>query len=105
MKKIALVISCFVLFWACQHSGIKQTKEIIVYGSDNCDHCVVFKAKLDSVGFNYDFRDVEFNERMSDEMVFKVRRSGINGGFSYPVLDVEGKILVAPELSEVLELM
>ena len=105
MKQAGLISICLILFWGCQQPGIKQTKQIIVYGSDNCDHCVVFKAKLDSVGFEYVFRDVEFNQMMNDEMVYKVRRSGVNGGFSYPVLDVEGKILVAPEITEVLELM
>ena len=97
----------FIATWllACQGTGIKQTKDIIVYGSDNCDHCVEFKAKLDSIGFEYDFRDVEFDQMMAHEMTYKVRRSGVSGGFSYPVIDVEGKILVAPELQEVLQLM
>ena len=99
-----LVMLSIILVWGCG-SGLAQTKDIIVYGSDNCDHCVNFKAKLDSIGFEYDFRDVEFNQAMAHEMTYKVRRSDVNGGFSYPVIDVEGKILVAPELEEVLELM
>ena len=105
MKPIFHLLCIISLIFACQGSGIKQTKDIIVYGSDNCDHCVEFKAKLDSVGFEYDFRDVEFDQMMAHEMTYKVRRSGVSGGFSYPVIDVEGKILVAPELEEVLQLM
>ena len=104
MKKVAYLLVLWLLVLACQ-GGIKQTKEIIVYGSDNCHHCVDFKAQLDSVGFTYDFRDVEFNEFMNNEMVSKVRASGVQGGFKYPVIDVEGKILVAPKLGQVLELM
>ena len=92
------------LLWGC-NQGVKQTKDIIVYGSDNCEHCVVFKAKLDSIGYTYEFRDVEFDRANSDEMVFKVRRKGISGGFKYPVIDIQGTVLVAPELEEVLELM
>lgn len=105
MQKAVVVILGMLLFWACQSSGIKQTKDIIVYGSDNCHHCVDFKAKLDSVKFTYDFKDVEFNEFMHNEMVSKVRGARIMGQINYPVIDVEGKILVAPELREVIELM
>lgn len=105
MQKLAVVVASMLLLWACQSSGINQTKDILVYGSDNCDHCVDFKAKLDSVGFTYGFKDVEFSETLTNEMVQKVRTAGIMGQFSYPVIDVEGKILVAPELEEVIELM
>ena len=104
MKRIFYLLICLTVFFACQTS-IKQTKEIIVYGSDNCEHCVDFKAKLDSVGFAYDFRDVEFNEFMNNEMVSKVRASGVQGGFKYPVVDIEGKILIAPELQAVVDMM
>ena len=104
MKKITFLSICLILFLSCQ-STLKQTKQIIVYGSDNCEHCVNFKTKLDSVGFSYDFRDVEFNEAMNNEMFRKVRASGVQGGFRYPVVDVEGKILIAPELQAVLDLM
>ena len=104
MKKVIYILVPFVLLLACQNKQ-EQTKKIIVYGSDNCHHCVDFKAQLDSVGFTYDFRDVEFNEMMNNEMVSKVRASGVQGGFKYPVIDIEGNILVAPELQEVLDLM
>jgi len=80
-------------------------KLIIVYGSNNCDHCLDFKAQLDSIGFSYDFRDVEFNDAMNREMYYKVQRARIVGRINYPVIDVEGKIMVAPKLSEVIGLM
>ncbi|GJM30361.1 MAG: hypothetical protein DHS20C17_29960 [Cyclobacteriaceae bacterium] len=105
MKRLTPIFFILLLIGACQGSGVKQSKSIIVYGSNNCDHCVEFKAKLDSVMFEYEFIDVEFNESMQNEMVQKVRNSGVSGGFKYPVIDVEGKILVAPELNELLELM
>jgi glutaredoxin len=104
MKSTIHVLVGLLLCLACQ-SGINQTKEIIVYGSDNCNHCVNFKVKLDSVGFSYDFRDVEFNEIMNNEMVRKVRASGVQGGFKYPVVDIEGTILIAPEIQTVLDAM
>lgn len=105
MQKFTLLVFGVLLLWACQNSGTIQTKDIIVYGSDNCDHCVVFKAKLDSAGFTYGFKDVEFSEALTNEMVQKVRAAGIMGQINYPVIDVEGKILVAPELVEVIKLM
>ena len=104
MKQTIHLLICLLILLACQNK-IRQTKEIIVYGSNNCHHCVDFKAKLDSVEFTYDFRDVEFNEMMNNEMIYKVRASGVQGGFKYPVLDIEGNILIAPELQAVLDLM
>ena len=76
-----------------------------LHGSNNCDHCVDFKAQLDSVGFTYDFRDVEFNDAVANEMYNKVQAAKIQGRINYPVIDVDGKIMVAPSLSEVLGLM
>jgi len=110
MKKVALVCFSLILFWACQSadtnkSSIKQTKEIIVYGSNNCDHCVDFKAQLDSVGLTYDFRDVEFDDAMNNELYRKVQEAKITGRINYPVIDIEGKIMVTPTLREVIGLM
>ena len=110
MKNAALVCFSLVLWWACKgpennQSSIKQTKEIIVYGSNNCDHCVDFKAQLDSIGFAYDFRDVEFDDAMNNELYRKVQEANIMGRINYPVIDIEGKIMVAPTLNEVIGLM
>jgi len=107
MKKIYGIILLALVAYSCQSnsSSVAQTKSIIVYGSDNCDHCVDFKAQLDSIGYKYDFKDVEFNQVMANEMVSKVQQAGLAGQISYPVIDVEGTILVAPELSAVLDLM
>ena len=110
MNKVALVSLSLALLCFCQNPGtnnssVKQTKDIIVYGSNNCDHCVDFKAQLDSVGFTYDFRDVEFNDAVANEMYNKVQAAKIQGRINYPVIDVDGKIMVAPSLSEVLGLM
>jgi glutaredoxin len=104
MNKTLPLILGLLITLACQQN-FRQTKEIIVYGSDNCHHCVEFKAQLDSVGFTYNFRDVEFNPMMNNEMVSKVRASGVQGGIKYPVIDIEGNILIAPELQAVLDLM
>lgn len=105
MKGLLTLSLMLILLIACQNSGVKQTKDIIVYGSDNCDHCVDFKTQLDSIGYNFEFKDVEFNEFLRQEMIGKVRSSGVPGGFQYPVIDVEGTILIAPELEALLELM
>jgi len=104
MNKILPLLLGLLITLACQQK-LRQTKEIIVYGSANCHHCVEFKVQLDSVGFTDDFRDVEFNSMMNNEMNAKVRASGVLGGFKYPVIDIDGNILIAPELQAVLDLM
>ncbi len=107
MKLVYGILLFGFFFSACQEkpTQVAQTKNIIVYGSNNCDHCVNFKAQLDSIGFQYNFKDVEFNVMQANEMVMKVQQAGLAGGISYPVIDVEGTILIAPELQKVLELM
>ncbi len=105
----SLIIFSLICISACQKSSDqtqeKQSKVIIIYGSDTCDHCVDFKAQLDSVGLTYDFRDVEVNYNFTNEMLNKVQAARITGRINYPVVDIEGKILVAPALGEVLALM
>jgi glutaredoxin len=74
--------------------------EIIVYGSKNCIHCIKFLSSLDSAGIKYKFRDVEQDKNLFNEMYQKIQKANIKGFISYPVLDIEGKILVNPDFKQ-----
>lgn len=81
---------------------IKQTS-IVVYGSNTCTHCIQFKAKLDSVGLPYVFNDVDVSDEQALIMVDLVKQSGFKGRIMFPVVQLNGeKVLIAPELTEVL---
>lgn len=80
-------------------------KNIIVYGSDHCVHCQIFRRKLESKGIEYTFLDVDKNDKYFLELQEKIKKSGFKGYVQYPVLDIEGQILVYPEFSEAEKLM
>ncbi|WPP51252.1 glutaredoxin family protein [Catalinimonas niigatensis] len=109
IKIIALFILCFSL-QQCMIDGSKESttteqsqdqKTILVYGSDECSHCVDFKKKLDSAGYEYTFYDVEKNQSLADEMLLKVQESGFQGYISFPVVEVNGVVKVNPTLETV----
>jgi glutaredoxin len=76
----------------------KVEKTIIIYGSESCDHCLIFRHKIDSLNIKYDFRDAEANEKYYNELVVKVQRAKISDYIAFPVIDIDGKLLVRPEL-------
>lgn len=105
---ITLLMSLFCIY-SC-HSKNQETaandqqKHIIVYGSNTCPHCINFKAKLDSVGLTYTFKDVYAeNENNDAEMLEKLQQAGFNRYVKLPVVDIEGKIMMRPELQELLK--
>ena len=75
-------------------------KKIIVYGSMNCIHCHQFLRKLDSGGIEYEFRDVDASDDFFHELRDKIEAIGYTGVIQYPVLDIEGDILVNPTFKE-----
>jgi len=109
MKNILFIIAVFFLSIGCSNqentNESEQQTSIIIYGSNSCDHCIDFKAKLDSHQLKYTFHDVEQNEAMANEMLAKTRAINYDGYISFPVVDVGGKLLVNPEVNEVLKLL
>ncbi|WKN30733.1 glutaredoxin family protein [Porifericola rhodea] len=77
---------------------VAQASTILVYGSDECSHCVNFKKKLDSAGYEYTFYDVEKEQKNADEMLLKLQKSGFRGNIHLPVVEVNGNMHVNPEL-------
>ncbi len=97
----------------CSESKTQNTKvssesepRIVIYGSNNCSHCVDFKAELDKRDIDYKFNDVEFSDPLTREMLDVVNRAGITGRIDYPVVVVDGNnVLISPEVERVLTLM
>lgn len=80
-------------------------KEMIVYGSDTCDHCISFKKKMDSLGIKYTFYDVQVDQAKAQEMLDKLARVNFIGNIAFPVVDIEGRVMVSPEIPMVVGLV
>jgi len=80
-----------------------KQKQIIVYGSMDCDHCLTFIRKLDSRGIEYEFRDVDESDTYFLELRQKIASINYTGYVQFPVLDIEGSILVNPDFKEALD--
>ncbi|MGI9542006.1 MAG: glutaredoxin domain-containing protein, partial [Cyclobacteriaceae bacterium] len=63
----------------------QQNAKILIYGSNTCDHCIDFRAKLDSVGLPYVFNDVELDQALYTELGNKIQAINYQGYVSFPV--------------------
>ncbi|MDF9797052.1 glutaredoxin [Catalinimonas alkaloidigena] len=80
-------------------------KSILVYGSDECSHCVNFKKKLDSAGYTYTFYDVDKDQSYADQMLLKLQQVGFRGNISLPVVVLEDDIKVGASFDEIESLL
>jgi len=76
-------------------------KIVTIYGSENCDHCLDFRKKMDSAKFKYEFKDAEANEKYYQELLLKIQQANFKGYVSFPVIDINGEIYVRPEFSDI----
>lgn len=104
-----------LLFVSCDHkrksidtSGntiLAKDKKIIVYGSENCEHCIAFRKKVDSVAVKYEFKDAEANEKYYRELLFKIQQANYKGYVAFPVVEIDGKLYVRPTFDTFLQLL
>ncbi len=80
-------------------------KKITLFGSENCDHCIAFRKKMDSVNIKYEFKDAEAHEKYYQELLLKIQQANFKGYVSFPVLEVDNKIYVRPDFSEFMKLL
>lgn len=74
---------------------------VLVYGSETCGLTNNFRQKLEEEQTNYVFFDVEKDTNKQDEMFTKVNTFYPDlAVIMYPVVDVNGSILVSPNISE-----
>ena len=114
-SKLYLLIAMVFLIFSCENkkksidtsgnTNMHVQKEVIMYGSVNCDHCIVFRKAMDEAHFTYEFRDAEASEEVYQELLLKIQQANFKGYVSFPVLDIEGQIYVKPEFSEIKALL
>jgi len=115
LLKISLIFILTFLFFNCENrrksidtsANItpQAQKHVTIYGSENCDHCIEFRHKMDSAKLVYEFKDAEANEKYYQELLMKIQQANYKGYVSFPVIDINDKIFVRPEFSEFLKVM
>lgn len=80
-------------------------KHITIFGSENCDHCIEFRKKMDSVNLSYEFKDAEADEKYYNELMLLIQQANYKGYVQFPVIDVDDKIYVRPDFNEFLKLL
>ena len=115
--KILQIVSIIVLIGAliqCESASRKalnneqiitqvKQKSIVVYGSNQCSHCINLKAKLDSIGLKYTFYDIDVSNQYALEMVERAKVAGHTQGFSIPVVVVNDReLFIAPQIKKIL---
>jgi hypothetical protein len=110
MKKIILIILILVIgyqIWHARASCIihgSSKSYIVVYGRDACGLTREFKSGLSRSGVSYVFKNID-EQSVQDELYPRMRNAGLDtSSFGLPVIDVNGRILIRPELQNVLQL-
>lgn len=94
MKKILLLLFFFTAFIPSQlHAQEISKKAIIIYGSDDCHHCIDTKAYLKKNNIEFVFFDIDKNAVALKEMLAKLKNAGIStSNLGIPVIDKQGFI-------------
>lgn len=79
--------------------------DLIIYGSNSCDHCLDFKAKLDSLNIEYKFNDVEQDEALAQEMMNAVHSINYYDYIEFPVVQYGRQVFINPNLDQVLNVL
>jgi glutaredoxin 3 len=96
MKKIIyLLFLIFGMFSAnAQQNNIKPVvNKVIIYGSDDCHHCMDTKAFLTQNKISFEFFDIDKNPEALKEMLQKLKSANISTqNLGIPVVDKNGVI-------------
>lgn len=76
----------------------KEVKTLIVYGSDDCHHCIDTKKFLDENKIKYQFFDIDKNPQALQEMLSKLKANSISlNNLMIPVIDKQGNVFTNSE--------
>lgn len=101
MNKIIVLLVLFL--GICNPEAIAQgvqkempkSKVIIVYGSDDCQHCTDTKAFLKENNIEFVFYDIDKNQEALKEMLTKLRNANIStSNLGIPVIDKQGVLFM-----------
>jgi glutaredoxin len=99
MKKIVYLLFFFVVFFntnvlAQENQAVKtENAVVIVYGSEECHHCIATQKYLKENHIEYVFYDIDKNQDALREMLFKLKKANIStNNLGIPVIDKQGVV-------------
>ncbi len=94
MKKIiTILIFLFSLNGLMAQETVNTSHKIIIYGSDECHHCIETKEILKEHKIDFTFYDIDKNETALQEMLAKLRSKNIStSNLGIPVVDNNGEL-------------
>lgn len=99
MKNLTLLIFFFIATFngtvVAQEIQNKSTEKValIVYGSDDCPHCINTKKYLNEMNIPFVFYDIDKNHEALQEMLGKLKKAGIStSNLGIPVIDKQGVV-------------
>ena len=113
MKKILagiilLVAGYFVWqekFYKVPLEPLYATPYVVVYGKDRCGWTQKYLRDFESKKINCIYKSVD-NKEVSDELHPRMVQAGLNvRRYNLPVIDVNARILIRPDLDLVLEIL
>lgn len=84
----------FILVLLSFGFNLQQEKDVFIYGSNACDHCINLKKALDSAEIEYTFYDIDVDKVRENEMVSLLNKYKRGGHVTFPVAEVDGKELI-----------
>jgi hypothetical protein len=109
MKKLLYVVLVLALAYAAWHFMLRpkqvaplvQRSYVALYGTDTCGVCASYRRDFGKMGIPYMDYDIT-NSSVQDQLYPRMRKVGLSTeSFSLPVIDVNGRILIRPELDTV----
>ncbi len=109
MKKLFYVVLVLALGYAAWHFMLRPKRVeplvprsyVALYGTATCGVCARYRQDLGKMGIPYMDYDLN-NPGTQDQLYPRMRKAGLSTeSFSLPVIDVNGKILIRPELETV----
>jgi len=98
---ILLLLTLIPLHPAAIANSSETQKNVIIYGNEKCGYCKKTIEWMNSRGIAYLYRDVELYGTYQDEMFTKLNKAGFTSTAYFPVLDVNGQILMKPEFDDI----
>lgn len=101
MKKILFILFFTAAFFQCDvyaqkasNANVETQKEkalLIVYGSDECHHCIDTQKYLKENNIDFKFYDIDKNPEALKEMLAKLRNAKMStNNLGIPVVDKDG---------------
>ncbi len=103
MKSIQYLPITFILFIMsqCSPSTEYPVVDLKLYGSNSCDHCNEFRAKLEKEEIKYTFYDVERDQLKANEMLEAVHSINYYDYISFPVVVFDKYVFINPPFEQV----